>query len=75
MGLPTRYHHPEHGLCVTLPAALAHLAALGIAHEYDRHTGTLMIVRADGNRHAVEPLALPVGAMYPIQRLQDRTHG
>lgn len=67
MGLPVKYQHPEHGLCMTLHAALAQLRAADIPHRAERTA--IYVQQADGVERCVTPLMLPVGPMYALRAL------
>lgn len=67
MGLPARWNHPELGECLTLHAALAHLAALGIPA---RAEGKSIVIERDGAPPVtLTPTDTPMGKMFPLSAL------
>jgi hypothetical protein len=67
MGLPVKYLHPEHGLCLTLHAALAQLRAAKVPHRAERDA--IYVQQPDGSERCVSPLMLPFGKMYALRAL------
>lgn len=67
MGLPSQYHHPEHGLCVVLQRAALHLQTRSIAYRIEQDV--IIIMLPDSQERRVEPLALAVGKMYALRDL------
>jgi hypothetical protein len=69
MGLPARWQDPEHGLCLSLYAAIAQLNSAGLRYE---RNGEALIVFCDGQQpHRVEPVQIKaIGLMYPAVALE-----
>ncbi|MCU0475872.1 MAG: hypothetical protein MUC99_07140 [Anaerolineae bacterium] len=71
MGLPSRWTHPPHGVCLTLHAALAHLRAHGIPAEAE--AGNIRATPAHGQRVTLAPVETPLGKGFPLTAL-DALH-
>ncbi|MBC8171081.1 MAG: hypothetical protein H7X77_05400 [Anaerolineae bacterium] len=69
MGLPAQWTDPEHGVCLTLYAAIAHLKTQGIMAIPAKNT--LHCVLTDQSERIIEPVYLPaLGWVYPVTRLE-----
>jgi hypothetical protein len=69
MGLPAQWTDPEHGVCLTLYAAIAHLKAQGIPCNPVKNT--IHCVLTDQSDHIIEPVYIPAaGWVYLVTRLE-----
>lgn len=68
MGLPGKWQHDEHGLCLSLALAQAHLQTRGAVYRVEAHT---LIYQLPGEpEHRVEAVHVPaLGRLYPQRDL------
>jgi hypothetical protein len=70
MGLPARWTDAEHGLCLSLWAALMYLQERGVSAVVDKNLLYYTDAAQDNVRIIVEPVQIAaVGVMYPVRVL------
>jgi phage I-like protein len=69
MGLPNKWTDPQHGVCLTLWAAVAHLKAQGVGCETE--SKAIRMTRSDGTIVRIEAIYLPAaGWVFPVSALE-----